>query len=92
MPCIPRPVRLPEERGSGRWGRCPLPVLDDDPTGTQTVHSVPVLARWTPEELAAALGNKNNKCFFVLSNTRALPSSQAAERAFEIASNLRCDL
>jgi hypothetical protein len=26
-------------------------VLDDDPTGTQTVHGVPVLAAWDVETL-----------------------------------------
>lgn len=29
-----------------------LVVLDDDPTGTQTVHSVPVLAEWSVDILA----------------------------------------
>ena len=29
-------------------------VLDDDPTGTQTVHSVPVLTEWTPQALDGA--------------------------------------
>lgn len=28
-----------------------LVVLDDDPTGTQTVHSVPVLAEWSVDIL-----------------------------------------
>lgn len=28
-----------------------LVVLDDDPTGTQTVHSVPVLADWSVDVL-----------------------------------------
>lgn len=29
-----------------------LVVLDDDPTGTQSVHSVPVLAEWSVDILA----------------------------------------
>ena len=33
----------------------PLVVVDDDPTGTQTVHSVPVLADWSADALEAAL-------------------------------------
>ena len=40
-----------EVRSSGRV----VVVLDDDPTGTQTVHDVPVLAEWTGEALASAL-------------------------------------
>ena len=31
----------------------PLAVIDDDPTGTQTVHSVPVLADWSVDTLQA---------------------------------------
>jgi hypothetical protein len=30
-------------------------VLDDDPTGTQTVHGVPVLTTWSVEDLRGAL-------------------------------------
>ena len=30
-------------------------VLDDDPTGTQTVHSVPVLMSWTVDRLKAVM-------------------------------------
>lgn len=36
-----------DEAGVGRV----LVVLDDDPTGTQTVHSVPVLAEWSVDAL-----------------------------------------
>ncbi|HEV8044789.1 MAG TPA: hypothetical protein VGP38_06390, partial [Rubrobacter sp.] len=32
-----------------------LAVLDDDPTGTQTVHGVPVLTTWSVEDLRWAL-------------------------------------
>lgn len=34
-----------------------LVVLDDDPTGTQTVHSVCVLADWSVEVLAKEVWN-----------------------------------
>jgi hypothetical protein len=37
--------------GSGRK----VVAIDDDPTGTQTVHDVPVLADWSVEALAAEL-------------------------------------
>lgn len=66
----------------------PLAVIDDDPTGTQTVHSVPVLASWSVETLATAL-QEDVPCFYVLANTRALPPEEATSRAEEIASNLR---
>ena len=50
-------------------------VLDDDPTGTQTVHGVAVLTEWRVESLAAELG-KRPPCFFVLTNSRALHTDE----------------
>ena len=32
-----------------------LLVIDDDPTGTQSVHGVPVLTAWSRQDLAGAL-------------------------------------
>jgi len=62
-------------------------ALDDDPTGVQTVHGVPVLAGWAVEALAAELGNVAT-LFFILTNSRALPESRAAALNREIARNL----
>ena len=56
-----------------------LVVLDDDPTGTQTVADVPVLTDWTVEDLRWAL-RQNSGAFFVLTNTRSLDAADAAER------------
>jgi len=44
-------------------------VLDDDPTGTQTVHGLPVLTQWTPEALAAAW-QETGTTFYILTNSR----------------------
>ena len=63
-------------------------VLDDDPTGTQTVQGVPVLTAWDPDLLAQALAEPT-PCFFILTNTRALPASAAAGLNRELARNLR---
>lgn len=68
--------------------RAPLAVIDDDPTGTQTVHSVPVLGDWSVETLVDALSS-DIPCFYVLANTRALKAEDAVARAEEIAVNLR---
>ncbi len=65
-----------------------LVVLDDDPTGTQTVHDVPVLTGWSTKELRAEFERGSN-CFFILTNSRALPPKQAADLNRELASNLR---
>ncbi|MFJ2211727.1 four-carbon acid sugar kinase family protein [Streptomyces sp. NPDC101062] len=60
-----------------------LVVLDDDPTGTQTVADVPVLTAWTVEDLRWAL-RQDSAAFFVLTNTRSLAPDAAAARNREI--------
>ena len=65
-----------------------LVVLDDDPTGTQTVHNVPVVTRWNVETLRAEL-RRAAPCFFVLTNSRSLPSAAACELSLDVARNLR---
>lgn len=62
-------------------------VLDDDPTGTQTVHGVPVLTVWDVDTLAAELITET-PAFFILTNTRALPVEQAVSLNQEIGANL----
>lgn len=62
-------------------------VLDDDPTGTQTVAGVPVLTSWDVNALATELA-RPEPIVFVLTNSRALPSQQAASLASEIGRNL----
>ncbi len=64
-----------------------LVVLDDDPTGTQTVRDVPVLTRWEIEDVAWAF-EQGGHGFFILTNTRSLSEADAAARNREIAS--RC--
>ena len=63
-----------------------LVVLDDDPTGTQTVHGVPVLTSWSIEDLATELTRSST--FFLLTNSRGLTEAQAVELASEIGLNL----
>jgi uncharacterized protein YgbK (DUF1537 family) len=53
-----------------------IAVLDDDPTGSQTVHDVAVVTALEPEELAAGLAAPGSTCF-ILTNTRSLPEDQA---------------
>lgn len=59
-------------------------VLDDDPTGTQTVKDVPVLTRWEVEDLRWAF-RQPTPGFFVLTNTRSLSADDAAARNAEVA-------
>ncbi len=53
-------------------------VLDDDPTGSQSVHGVPVLTRWSPDDLRWAFDQPGSG-FFILTNTRGLAEREAAE-------------
>lgn len=46
-------------------------ALDDDPTGSQSVHGVPVLTDWEDESLAWAL-EQRVPLVFLLTNTRSL--------------------
>ena len=62
-------------------------VLDDDPTGTQTVHGVPVLTEWSVPLLVAEL-TAPGSCFYILTNSRAFPPPRACAINREIGLNL----
>lgn len=62
-------------------------VLDDDPTGTQTVHNVGVLTTWSVAALAAELRNPD-PCVYLLTNSRSLPLPSAQVLNAEIGHNL----
>ncbi|GMQ11554.1 hypothetical protein CsSME_00054150 [Camellia sinensis var. sinensis] len=64
-----------------------LVVLDDDPTGTQTVHDIEVLTEWNIESLIEQF-RKRPKCFFILTNSRALSSDKATVLVEDICRNL----
>jgi uncharacterized protein YgbK (DUF1537 family) len=66
-------------------------VIDDDPTGSQTVHSCLLLTRWDEQTLLAALHDES-PLFFVLSNTRGMDASRAAAVTREICVNLKLAL
>lgn len=63
-------------------------VLDDDPTGSQTVHSCLLLTRWDEATLRTGLADES-PIFFILTNTRALPPEQAATITQEVCQNLK---
>lgn len=66
-------------------------VLDDDPTGSQTVHSCLLLTRWDTGTLTEALQDAA-PLFFVLTNTRGMSATRAAEVTREVCVNLRTAL
>ena len=53
-----------------------IAVLDDDPTGSQTVHDVAVVTVFDPDEIAAGLGGPGSTCF-ILTNTRSMGEADA---------------
>jgi uncharacterized protein YgbK (DUF1537 family) len=66
-------------------------VLDDDPTGSQTVHSCLLLTRWDAETLHEAILDAS-PIFFVLTNTRGMAAKPAAEVTREVCKNLKLAL
>ena len=66
-------------------------VLDDDPTGSQTVHSCLLLTRWDVPTLNLGLLDAA-PIFFILTNTRAMTPLQAAEITREVCQNLKIAL
>ncbi len=64
-----------------------LVVLDDDPTGSQTVHGLHLLSEWSVDGLAAEL--RQSDTFFVLTNSRSLSAPDARALAIEMGQNLR---
>ncbi len=63
-------------------------VLDDDPTGSQTVHSCLLLLKWDVETLILGLED-DSPIFFVLTNTRSLNPKAAAAITAEVCDNLQ---
>ena len=66
-------------------------VLDDDPTGSQTVHGCLLLTRWDKDTLREAILDVS-PLFFVLTNTRGMAAKQAAEITREVCKNLKLAL
>jgi len=63
-------------------------AIDDDPTGSQTVHSCLLLTRWDVETLVNALHDASH-LFFILPNTRGMDAARAADVTREICVNLK---
>jgi uncharacterized protein YgbK (DUF1537 family) len=63
-------------------------VLDDDPTGSQTVHGCLLLTRWDVATLKHGLQD-TAPLFFVLTNTRGMSAALAADLTREVCVNLR---
>lgn len=62
-------------------------VLDDDPTGVQTVHGVSVYTDWEEESLMSGM-LEDNKLFFVLTNSRSFTEQETKTAHTEIAEHI----
>ncbi|NLM77162.1 MAG: hydroxyacid dehydrogenase [Ruminococcaceae bacterium] len=61
-------------------------ILDDDPTGIQTIHGIAVYMTWDPDILIQAL--RQEQAFFIQHNTRSLDREQAVRLNEMIIGNL----
>lgn len=57
-------------------------VLDDDPTGTQTIHDVKVFTSLTRENIKHGLSSEDN-IFYILTNSRSFTKEQTYEYHME---------
>lgn len=62
-------------------------VLDDDPTGIQTVNGIFVFTNWDQVSIKEGLLS-NESMFYILTNSRALTKQETIELHKEIANNL----
>jgi uncharacterized protein YgbK (DUF1537 family) len=82
----PQDLLPPIRKQVGASGR-KVVVLDDDPTGTQTVHNIPVLTEWSVEALQRELQD-DFPAFYILTNSRSLSLPAAQSLNTEIGRNL----
>lgn len=61
-------------------------VLDDDPTGVQTVHDVSVYTDWSIGSMRKGFAEKG-KLFFILTNSRGFTEEQTTKAHLEIAAH-----
>lgn len=59
-------------------------VLDDDPTGVQTVHDISVYTNWEKDSIRKGF-DEENKLFYVLTNSRGFTKEQTTKAHHEIA-------
>ncbi|MCQ0010752.1 hypothetical protein LUX73_42705 [Actinomadura madurae] len=90
---LPPPRRVPGAldliRAHNREDGVRLVVFDDDPTGDQTVHGVPILTLAAPmDEIAGAVLEEDHPAVFVLTNSRSMDPGDAAETAARLAGTL----
>lgn len=79
---------LPQIQTQVRAANKKLVVLDDDPTGNQTVHGVAVLTDWSVPMLTGAF-REPNPVVYILTNSRSMPLAEAQDLNRRIVRNLK---
>ena len=62
-------------------------VLDDDPTGVQTVHDISVYTDWSEESIREGFLEKN-RVFYILTNSRSFTADETVRAHAEIAERI----
>lgn len=62
-------------------------VIDDDPTGNQTVYDIPLLTAWDVETLIDEF-EKETPTFFLLTNSRSLSKKESTKLYTQISNNI----
>ncbi len=62
-------------------------VLDDDPTGIQTVHDIFVYTDWSVDSIKHGLAD-NNSMFYLLTNSRSMTDNQTRKIHLELTNNV----
>ncbi len=88
LPAEWRQDLIPQIQRALREAQQKVVVLDDDPTGTQTVHDTIVLTEWSLPALVRELESADPVCY-ILTNTRSVSAAEAIALNREIARNLR---
>ena len=78
---------LPAVRSSLQASNRKIVVLDDDVMGTQSVHDIAALMDWSVDAISAELA-RPQRAFFIVTNARSMPESQAQTVNAFIARNL----
>ena len=88
------PPAIPENKINKEWLNAverikrKIIVLDDDPTGIQTVHSIPVYTSWGFSTLRQIMKDKH-KVIYILTNSRALTSVETQRLHKQLARDLK---
>jgi uncharacterized protein YgbK (DUF1537 family) len=88
------PLPISENKINGEWLQAverikkKIIVLDDDPTGIQTVHSIPVYTSWDLSTLRQIMKDQH-KVIYLLTNSRALTSVKTQRLHKQLARDLK---